>query len=463
MRARNWTRLAAACLLFAAPPLAAQDRLLLANIGPENRYLLIEDGAIATTGDAADMPPVEGSVQILDAQGLFAHPGLIDMHVHVWGEAELSGYLAYGVTTVRNLSGMPFHLRMAEEIAAGELAGPRLYTSGPILNSPGPNAQINHQMVLTEEEGRAAVRAQHEAGYDRIKVYSNLNADAWSGVLAEAQALGMAITGHTPEGERLEGIPQVRPFQIPHANLLDAGFETFEHTETIYFHGLRDSWDAEAARILARDIAASGTPVTPTLVAHRNLVHMAESDGAFAQREGVDWLNPVLQALEAEVTAFWSAQDPANERERAGHYAEFTRIMQREGVLLVAGSDAGIFVNVPGRSLVDELELLVEAGLTSGEALASATGNAAKVLGEEERLGCLDEGCAADIVLYPCDPQLDIACLRQPALVIAAGRPHAVDELAAKAVQHDVEQIGTDLLEGMAAQGTPLDPAMLGM
>ncbi len=85
-------------------------------------------------------------------------PGLIDMHVHVWDEAELPAYLANGVTTVRNASGMPFHLEFEKQIASGELIGPRLVTTGPILNSPGPNAQVNHQMVEGAAEAREAVR-----------------------------------------------------------------------------------------------------------------------------------------------------------------------------------------------------------------------------------------------------------------------------------------------------------------
>ena len=378
---------------------------------------------------------------------------------------ELAAYLLHGVTTVRNLSGMPFHLRMAEAIESGALLGPRLYTSGPILNSLGPNQQINHQIVQTADEARAAVEAQHSAGFDRIKTYSNLTADAYAGALAAARKHGMRITGHTPEGERLAGIPSHRDFQISFAEVLGHGFETIEHAESIVFHGLRDRRDKQAGLALARRIADAGVPVTATLVAQRNLVRMAQTRGDFAKRDGTQWLNPVTQAMEAESIAFWSGQDPSSEAEKAEFYAWFTKAMHDAGVPIVAGADAGIFSNIPGASLHDELELLVEAGLTPAEAIDAATSGAAKALGEEGRLGCSNEGCAADLVMLACDPREDISCIRRTVAVVRNGRwygPADLDVLRSRAADHDREQTIADLVEGMAAQGTPLDPAVLG-
>lgn len=457
------TRALAATMLALPLPILAQDALLITNVGPDGRAIFIENGVVTASGNTI-LPPVEG--QTVDAGGAYPTPGLIDMHVHVWGEAELAAYLAHGVTTVRNLSGMPFHLRMAEEVAAGTLEGPRILTSGPILNSPGPNAQINHVMVSSAQEARDAVRAQHAAGYTRIKLYSNLEGEAFAAALDEARALGMTVTGHPVEGAREEGIPLERDFLVPIADTLSAGFETVEHTESIAFHGLRSQVDREAGEALVDAIAGSGVVVTPTLVAHRNLVRVAESEGAYAQRDGMEFLNPVIQSTEAENIAAWSARDPAYESERAEFYSWLTGLMHSAGVPLVAGSDAGIFVNVPGDALHDELELLVEAGLTPSEAIDTATVNAARVLGEEGRLGCIGADCAADIVFTACDPRAEIACIRQIVGLVRAGRWYGPEDLAAlrsRASQHDMERIVADLVDGMEAQGTPLDPAMLGM
>lgn len=456
--------MAGVALLFAAPA-AAQDSTLVTNIGPEAHAILVTDGIIVFAGAPQDIPD-HPRARSVDAGGLYAVPGLIDMHVHVWGKAELAAYLASGVTTVRNMSGMPFHLRMAAAIERGELVGPRLLTTGPILNSPGPNQQINHQLVTSEVEARAAVKAQHDAGYSRIKTYSNLTVEAWRGIRKEVHARGMRLTGHTPEGERLAGIPFERPFRIPFLSVLDAGWETIEHSETIVWHGLADRLDPVAGQELAERIAAAGVPVTPTLVAHRNLVHVAETHGTFAKRAGTEWLNPVTQRTEQPHIAAWAITDPAAEREKARFLSTFTGQMHRAGVLLVAGSDAGIFTNIPGVSLHDELDLLVEAGLTPGEAVASATANAAKALDQEGRLGCLEAGCTADIVFVTCDPHATISCLRHPAAVMHAGRWEGRAGLAAlraSASKHDIDGIVRDLVAGMKAQGTPIDPSALGM
>ena len=194
-------------------------------------------------------------------------------------------------------------------------------------------------------------------------------------------------------------------------------------------------------------------------------MRVAESDGAYARREGMEWLNPVIQSTETANIAAWAARDPAYERERAEFYSWLTGRMHAAGVPLVAGSDAGIFANLPGDALHDELELLVEAGLTPSEAIETATTNAALVLGEEGRLGCLEAGCMADIVFTTCDPRVEIGCVRQIVGVVRAGRWYGPDDIAAlrtHASQHDMDQIVKDLVEGMAAQGTRLDPAMLG-
>ncbi len=90
---------------------------------------------------------------------------------------------------------------------------------------------------------------------------------------------------------------------------------------------------------------------------------------------------------------------------------------------------------------------------------------AARVLNKEGRLGCLESGCMADILFTACDPRAEIGFVRQIVGVVRAGRWYGADDIAAlrtRASQHDIDQIVKDLVEGMAAQGTPLDPTMLG-
>ena len=389
----------------------------------ETQDILVIDGVIAARvphGALAGDPRLEGAERI-DAAGRTVLPGLIDAHVHVWDMPELAGYLAHGVTSVRNVAGLPVHLRWADRIEDGALLGPTLLTTGPILNSPGPNAQQNHVLVMTGDEARAAVRRQHQQGYRHLKVYSNLTEDAYRGVLEEARALGLTVSGHTPEGVREPGIPLERDFLIPFTSLLDDGFLTIEHTESIVWHGLRDRLNAQRMQQLAGEMAQAGVVVTPTLIAHDNLVRVAESGGAYLERAGVETLNPLYVRIDADVYAYWARQDPAvREEARRQFYRQATGIMHEAGVTLIAGTDAGIFTNLPGRSMTRELELLVMSGLSPHAALQTATANGAQVLGLTDR-GRIAPGLRADLVLVSGDPLRDVTVVEFPDAVMVNG------------------------------------------
>jgi hypothetical protein len=391
----------------------------------DDHSVLMIDGVIDRVGPTGTfaMPPdvSETDVLVIDAAGRTLLPGLIDAHVHVWDEAELAAYLAHGVTSVRNMSGLPFHLSLIARIEEERILGPDINTTGPILNSPGPNQQPNHQLVTTAEEARAAAAKQYEAGYRILKVYSNLQREPYEAILEEADRLGLAITGHTPEGTRGPGVPLEAPFDISFEDVLDDNFVSIEHVESIVWHGLSGRLDEIAMRALAKRIAASQTVVTATLIAQDNLVRVAESNGVYLQRPGVETINPVIRWLEAGTYEFWSAQDPAaREGPRAEFYRRATAILHQEEVTIIAGTDAGIFTNIPGSSLTRELELLVEAGLTPYEALAASTVLAAPVIGFPDR-GQVAPGFAANLVLVDGDPLSDVSVLEQPEGVMVRG------------------------------------------
>ena len=422
----------------------------------ENAYVLVKDGKILAVRETAEGLSAPETV---DGAGRTMVPGLTDMHVHIWDEAELGAYLSWGVTRVRNMSGLSFHLPLAKRIEAGEVMGPHLITTGPILNSPGPNAQINHQMVETADEARAAVAWQAEAGFDRIKVYSNLTRPAYKTIIEEAAARGMPVVGHTPEGVREEGMPKDKPFNVSFEEVLADHFETIEHIESVVWHGLRNRHDEAAARALGRKIAAEGVPVTATLLAHRNLLLVAETDGAATSRPGTELLNLVEQQTEGGNFEFWAGQDPAPLAEDAAFYARVAKIFQEEGVTLLAGTDAGIFTNIPGKSLGEELALLTAAGLSPYDVLRSATYTPSVVLGTAGQDGCVDAGCVADLVLLPCDPLADIACATEPAGLVYRGEwldRAALDGLRQASAQQDTERTMANVFGGMAEYGVDL-------
>lgn len=386
----------------------------------EKQAVLVVEGQISAIGPVESIAPPADAL-VVDGQGRYLLPGLIDAHVHVWDEAELAGYLVHGVTGVRNMSGFPFHVPLGERIASGKLLGPDFQTTGPILNSHGPNENALHQIVETAEESRAAVKAQYKAGYRALKVYANLKREPYEAILAEAHGLGMRVTGHTPEGVREPGMPDDKAFDIPFEQSLGRGLTTIEHVESIVWHGLRDRLDEDQMRQLAAKIAQSGDAVTPTLIAHDNLVRVAASKGAYLKRPGVETINPALRFFDKGNYAHWSVQDPAwREGPRTEFYQKATKILHDAGVPLVAGTDAGIFTNIPGSSMTREMELFVKAGLTPYEALGAATRVAADVLGFE-KTGIIATGYRANMILLDDNPLENISALENPSAVMVRG------------------------------------------
>ncbi|MBC2604926.1 amidohydrolase family protein [Pelagicoccus albus] len=420
--------------------------------------VLIENGMIVQVGPSQEIVAPENS-EILKGNGLFLLPGLIDMHVHVWGPADLKAYPAFGVTTVRNMSGMPFHLEAAKMIAAGEMVGPRLITTGPIVNSPGPNAQLNHKLIHTAEEARAEARAQKEKGYDLIKVYSNLNREAYEALVEEAELLGMKLTGHTPEGFRDEGIPYEKPFRIHFDEILEDHFQCIEHMESIVWHALRDDLDVEKLEALAAKIADEGAVITPTLVAHENLLRVAASQGEYLKRPNVDFLNPFINSFEQMVFRRWSKQPRDTRIEFSEFYLKATKVFQDHEIPLVAGSDAGIFTNIPGDALLQELELLDKAGLTPEQILKTTTTTAAEALGLSDSIGKILPGFDADLILVKGNPLANIEHLRDLSAVILHGELYdaaGIERLKSEAREASFEATQQRVLEALAAQGTPI-------
>lgn len=146
-----------------------------------------------------------------------------------------------------------------------------------------------------------------------------------------------------------------------------------------------------------------------------------------------------LEAVEAgevgipeTVRSFWEASRQAQSQRPSSYLDERETIFAWEldlvarlaeaGAPLLAGSDAGNPFILPGPGLHRELELMVEAGLTSREALAAATSVPARFLGVRDSIGALCSGCMADVVLLRNNPLEDISSVRQVARVVSRGR-----------------------------------------
>ena len=147
----------------------------------------VSGDSIVAIGATADLQ-VPMNATIVDSVDRFLMPGLTDMHVHLEYSEDpriLDLFLANGVTTVRNMVGRPYILEWRNLIERGEMLGPRIHTAGPILDGDPP-ARDDNLAVGSAEEAREAVRAQAAAGYDFVKVYTNLSPTAYAAIVEEA-------------------------------------------------------------------------------------------------------------------------------------------------------------------------------------------------------------------------------------------------------------------------------------
>ena len=146
-------------------------------------------------------------------------PGLVDMHVHVMNENELLLFAAHGVTSVRNMWGgmnwSPIIWGGAPRIEAGEMFGPTIYTSGPIMEGP-PKTMPLMDVYADPESAVKAVNQQIEQGYDFIKVYDYIDLPTYEAIIETAQARGVMVVGHTPKKVGLERVLSSGQVTIEH-------------------------------------------------------------------------------------------------------------------------------------------------------------------------------------------------------------------------------------------------------
>ena len=158
--------------------------------------MVVRDGRIAAAGPRASTP-IPAGVRVIDVNGATIAPGLWDMHAHAAQIEWLPAYLAAGVTTFRDMGGeQPFLTAMRDTVASGKGLGPRVLLAG-LVDGDAPGA-FGAVVAATPDQGRAIVDRYKAAGFDQMKLYSLLQPDVVSAIIARAHELGMSVTGHVP-------------------------------------------------------------------------------------------------------------------------------------------------------------------------------------------------------------------------------------------------------------------------
>jgi imidazolonepropionase-like amidohydrolase len=430
--------LLAATFLLAGCSTPVKDRIALVGVnvidgsdGPalEDQVIVIRGTKIESIQARAgfDIPK---TAERIDLTGKWVIPGLIDAHVHAdrW---TLSRFLAFGVTSVRDLHHQHDSiLALSEEAALGAIKAPRLYIAGAMIDgAPGtwPDATI----ASDPDAARRAVDERAVANIPVIKVYTRITPALLRSVIDEAASFNLPVTAHLGltdavtaaelgvKGiEHLTGIPEAigpaEPYYAAHRKGYFDGWNMFERA----WAGL----DSAALARVAERLAESRVRLVPTLVLHETLSRLDDpaivgsADLAYAPQSAKEgWNLPDLLTR-----AGWDTRSFATFRAGRPVQDLFLREFRAAGGEIVAGTDAGTPMIVPGASLHEELRLLVAAGLSPLDALRAATSRAAALLGADS-IGVLAAGKVADLVILEADPRDEIGNTRRITDVMLAG------------------------------------------
>jgi imidazolonepropionase-like amidohydrolase len=410
----------------------------------QHRDLALRDGRIVAVLDAGSKREFRARRE-LNGRGRFAIPGLWDMHVHFGGGEALIGenrdllplYVAHGIAAVRDAAGdlSPSVFRWRDDVAAGKLLGPTIFTSGPKLEGIG-SIWPGDLEVGDAREMDAALDKLHGWKVDFIKITDDkLPPELFLLALQKAHERGWKTSAHVPMAvpvlqasaaglDSIEHLAYAWKAGAPDEASLSARFAAGELSAPQVWEKVAESFEPEAAKTAYRRLAANGTVVTPTLNGSRITAYLDQDD--HADDDYLQYIGPGLRATYA-----WrverAAKDDAAAIERRHRRFESTAavlpLLRQAGVTILAGTDAGFLnsFNYPGIGLHDELTLFVRYGLTPLQALRAATIDAARFLGRERTHGRVAPGMAADLVLLEADPLLDIGATRRIDTVILRG------------------------------------------
>jgi imidazolonepropionase-like amidohydrolase len=366
--------------------------------------IMVEDGRI-TAVELGHRAPGDGD-ELIDLSTSTVLPGLMDMHTHLSSELGQDSYirrftwnaaqvtllatvharrtLEAGFTTVRDVGDTHnVSVALRDAIAAGDVVGPRIFTSGKSIATTGGHADptsgwADHLagdpgpregVINGAADARKAVRQRYKDGADLIKV------TATGGVLS------LAASGQNPQftQDELEAIVATARDYGFHVAAHAHGAEGMKRAIRAGVHSIEHGtyMDEEAIRLMKEH----GTWFVPTILAGRFVAEKAEVDGFFP-----DIVRPKAAEIGPKIQGTFARAHAA-------------------GVNIVFGTDCGVG---PHGDNAREFGLMVEGGMSPMDAIRSATSVAAGFLGIQDRLGSIEPGKLADIIAVEGDPLADI-------------------------------------------------------
>jgi imidazolonepropionase-like amidohydrolase len=308
----------------------------------------------------------------------------------------LSMLLAYGITTIRNPGGPTEQsVALKENVSEGKNVGPQIFTAGQLLNTPQIPVPFVEKQVITEQDIRQEVRNQVKTGVNYVKLYVGLTPELVQAAISEAHSNGIKVIRH------------------------------------LYL----TSW-TDAANF-GIDALTHGVPVSPFLLSKESQQKFLEDgDHPFNHFLWLDLVDLNGVEIKGMINALVNNNIPVDptlgyetmiKEEPQNQYLwpkilQLTKMLYDNGVTILSGSDIPNFGLVPGASLHQELEILVQAGIPPLEVVKIASSNAATALGIEDDVGIIEPGKQADMIVLSENPLDDIRNTKKIEAVISDGR-----------------------------------------
>jgi len=399
-----------------------------------DQTVIVSGGRIEQVGGASQIE-VPRDATVIDGQGLYLIPGLVDAHVHYF-DAPVFGRLmiANGVLLVRDM-GMPndFILPLRDELNQGMILGPEMVATGFILDGSPPLIPQIALGIKTPEAAQMAVRQQAGAGVDMIKVYSTLDRDVFLAIVEEAHKQGLKVVGHVPDSIYIEDAAAAGLDSAEHwfgfekvlarllgepVNLTYSGMGS----QAYYLERL-DEVDVAALQDVYQRLNVSGLTIVPTVVTFKDF------PGPNALETGnlpnSEYITPNLLAI---WKSQWAGQNDVPDFIWQ-NWAQMVKGLNQAGVPLMVGTDLMVPGIIPGFAVHEEMQIWQEAGIPPADILRSATIVPAQFMGLGDRLGSISEGKTASMVLVRANPLEEISNARQIVSVFLRGQYFSREDL----------------------------------
>jgi predicted amidohydrolase YtcJ len=425
----------------------------------QNAAIVIKGGNILTIGKNETLRKKYKDSKKINGENKYVIPGLWDMHIHLEGadlipdnKALLPVFLAYGITTVRDCASDLGEqvLKWRNQINHDSLVGPTIFTAGKKLE--GKNSIWKGDLeIATEVELDQMLDLLDKYQVDFVKITENtLSGDLFLKSVQAAKARGYRVSGHVPYDLTISELVEAGFTSIEHASyMLRLGGDEEEVKQSVLSGKLTKG---EAGQKYAKNfdqvrgigayekLGQQGLFVCPTLIGSRQLAFLDEND-----HQKDDFLKYLTQRFTSNYA--WRinrmASDTDEQKQQRKDSYELVKMqlpnLQKAGIKIIAGSDAAALNTYvyPAESLIDELMIFKEAGLTPLEILQAATINGARYFGKLDTMASVEEGKVADLVLLDKNPLQDITAIKSIYTVIKKGHYYdrvALDEMLQQAV-----------------------------